>query len=262
MTDDAREQDDRWTVLHELEDWLETPMLVLSAVWLVLFIVEFTRGLSPALELAGQVIWALFVLDFVLRLVLAPSKGAYLRHNVLTVVSLVVPAVRMLRVVRIARVLRAAHAVRGVRLVKVVGTLNRGMRSIGRTFSRRGFVYVVALTLVVITAGAAGILGFERDVAGSPIDSYWDALWWTAMLMTTMGSDYFPRSAEGRILCVLIALYAFAVFGYVTATLATFFIDRDAADPTTEVAGRGAIMALTDEVRELRAELRAVRERR
>ena len=32
---------------------------------------------------------------------------------------------------------------------------------------------------------------------------------------------------EGRILCFILVLYAFSVFGYVTATLATFFVGRD-----------------------------------
>jgi len=36
--------------------------------------------------------------------------------------------------------------------------------------------------------------------------------------------------------CFLLALYAFAVFGYVTATLATFFIDRDADSEEAKVA--------------------------
>jgi hypothetical protein len=79
---------------------------------------------------------------------------------------------------------------------------------------------------------------FERDVPESPLASYGAALWWTAMVMTTMGSDYFPRSAEGRALCVLLALFAFAVFGYVTATLATYFVGRDAAAADAEVAAR------------------------
>lgn len=240
---------ERWHELHELEEWLEKPMLVLSVAWLALVVVEFTRGLSPALETAGWVIWGIFVLDFALRFVLAPRKLEYLRTNVLTAISLMVPALRVLRVLRVfraVRLLRAARAVRGVRLVKVVGTLNRGMRSLGRTFSRRGVGYVVALTVVVVLAGAAGMLSFERGVPGSTIDSYWDALWWTSMIMTTMGSDYFPRTAEGRVLCVILALYAFAVFGYVTATLATFFIDSDARNPDAE---------LSRELRGIRAQL-------
>ncbi|MBA3890647.1 MAG: potassium channel family protein [Gemmatimonadaceae bacterium] len=226
---------ERWYELHQLEEWLEKPMLVLSVAWLALVVVEFTQGLSRAMQTAGWVIWGVFVLDFVLRFVLAPRKREYLHNNVLTAVSLIVPALRVLRIFRAMKVLQAARAVRGVRLVKVVGTLNRGMRSLGRTFSRRGVGYVVALTIVVVLTGAAGMLSFERGVPGGTIGGYWDAVWWTSMIMTTMGSDYFPRTPEGRFLCVILALYAFAVFGYVTATLATFFIDSDAKDPEAEL---------------------------
>ena len=97
---------------------------------------------------------------------------------------------------------------------------------------------------------------FEAPGAdGRGIGSYGEALWWTAMLMTTMGSEYWPRSAEGRALCLLLALYAFAVFGYVTATLATYFVGRDAADPDAEVAGAADVAALRAELAALRREL-------
>ncbi|MEO7521479.1 MAG: potassium channel family protein [Gemmatimonas sp.] len=256
--DDEVHPEHRWETLHDLEDWLERPMLVLGFVWLALFVLEFTRGLPGWLEVVGWTIWAAFIFDFALRFALAPDKSAYLRTNWLTALSLLVPAVRVLRVARAFRALRAARAVRGLRLVKVVGSLNRGMRTLSRSFARRGFGYVAALTLLVSLAGADGIFAFERDVAGSPITTFSAALWWTAMMMTTMGSDYFPQSAEGRALCVLLALFAFAVFGYVTATLATFFVGRDAAAPDAEVAGQGAVNALTAEVRALRAEVRAL----
>jgi hypothetical protein len=84
----------RWEILQQLEDWLEIPMVVLGFVWLVLLVVELTRGLHPFLEAAGTVIWILFVLDFLLRFTLAPRKLAYLKHNVLILVALVLPARR------------------------------------------------------------------------------------------------------------------------------------------------------------------------
>jgi voltage-gated potassium channel len=49
------------------------------------------------------------------------------------------------------------------------------------------------------------------------------------MLLTTMGSDYWPRTPEGRVLCLLLALYAFAVFGYMTAAIAAYFVGKDKA---------------------------------
>jgi voltage-gated potassium channel len=73
------------------------------------------------------------------------------------------------------------------------------------------------------------------------------------MIMTTMGSTYWPQTLEGRVLCLLLALYAFAVFGYVTATLASYFIDRDADRPDAAIAGQRVIEDLRAEVAALRA---------
>ena len=110
-------------------------------------------------------------------------------------------------------------------------------------------------------AGAAGMYTFERDAPGTSLNSYGESVWWTAMLMTTMGSEYWPKTPEGRALCMLLALYAFAVFGYVTATLATYFVGRDAESTEGEVAGAQAIQELTNEVRALRQEVQRLTER-
>ena len=254
MTNDERQvlDHERWQVLEQLEDWLETPMLVLGFVWLALLVVELIWGLTPLLEVAGTVIWAVFILDFALRFTLAPRKGDYLQNNWLTAVSLVLPALRVFRVARAFRALRAARAARGLRLVKIVGSLNRGMRALGRSMGRRGLVYVVVLTTIVTLAGAAGMYAFESEYG---LADYPTALWWTAMIMATMGSDYWPQTAEGRVLCFLLALYAFAVFGYVTASIASFFVGRDAEDPEAEVAGTAALAELQREIAALRAEL-------
>jgi voltage-gated potassium channel len=252
---------ERFELLERIERWLDTPMFVLGLVWLALLVLEFSRGLGPALTRLGTAIWIVFILEFALRFVLAPRKVAYLRSNWLTALSLVVPALRVLRIARVFRVLRFARAARGATLVRVLGSVNRAMRGLGRTFGRRGVGYVVALTIVVLLAGAAGMLAFERDapgVAGGGIHDFGTALWWTAMVLTTMGSDYFPRTAEGRALCLALAVYGFTVFGYVTATLATFFVARDAEDDEGELAGQTAIEALRQEIAALRAEVRAL----
>lgn len=223
----APERDERWATLHELDEWLRTPMLLLSFAWLALVLVELAWGSSELLETFGTVIWIVFLLEFALRLTLAPEKGAFLRSNWLTVIALAVPA---LRLVRALRVLRAARALRGFRLVRIVGTANRGMNALRVALKRRGLGYVVALTAVIALLGAGGMLAFEpaSEVDGG-FASYGDALWWTGMLLVTMGSEFWPRTPEGRILCFLLALYGFAVFGYITASFASFFVGRDVA---------------------------------
>jgi voltage-gated potassium channel len=75
------------------------------------------------------------------------------------------------------------------------------------------------------------------------------------MLMTTLGSEYWPQTPEGRVLCLLLSIYALAVFGYLTASIASFFIGQDAEADDGEVAGAADIRALRREIASLRAEL-------
>lgn len=247
----------RYELLQRLEGWLETPMLVLAFVWLVLLIVELVRGESLLFYFFATAIWVVFIIDFAVKLVLAPDKAGYLKGNWLTTISLLLPALRIFRVFRAFRLIRLARAGRGLRLVRVVSSLNRGMKVLGASLSRRGFGYVITLTVVVMFAGAAGMYAFENEAPGGP-NNYGESLWWTAMIMTTMGSEYWPLTAEGRVLCVFLALYAFGVFGYVTAALATFFVGRDADSVDAELAGAKQLAGLRDEVIALRDEIRAL----
>lgn len=249
---------ERRQLLDQLEEWLETPLLMLGFIWLAMFVYELVWGEGYLLNAANTVIWIIFIGDFLLKFTIAPDKFDYLKANWLTVIALAVPALRVFRIFRIVRLLRAAPAARGLRLVRLVGSLNRGMRALKNAMGRRGAGYVIALTLLVTFIGAAAMYAFEKGQPDSPLHDYGSALWWTAMVMTTMGSDYFPRTAEGRMLCVALAVFAFAVFGYVTATLATFFIGRDAANEEAEVAGAEQINMLFDEIAGLRAEVRAL----
>ncbi len=251
---------ERYELLQRLEDWLETPMLILAFVWLALLIGELILGESLAFEVIGTIIWVIFIIHFAVEFILAPRKVTYLRNNWLTALSLLVPALRIFRIFRVVRLLRVARVGRGLRLFRVVSSLNRGMRALRAALERRGFGYVIILTILVIFAGAAGMYAFESGIPGG-LNTYGEAVWWTAMIMTTLGSEYWPQTLEGRVLGYLLALYAFGIFGYVTATLATFFVGRDAENAEGEVAGANELVALRQEVSALRDDIRTLLER-
>ncbi|MEO5952962.1 MAG: ion transporter, partial [Chloroflexia bacterium] len=241
---------ERHEILEQVESWLELPMLALGLGWLILFVVEVVWGLSRFLQTVSTAIWIIFIIDFVVRFTLAPFKLNYLKKNWLTALSLAAPALRLLKIARLAQILRVTRVARGMTLLRIVASLNRGMRALSATMRRRGFGYVVLLTIIVGLVGAAGMLAFEGNnvssvtatavtsgaAAAQGFQGYSGALWWTAMALTTMGSDYSPMTPEGRILAFIIALYAFAAFGYVTATLATFFIGRDSQSQKDEIS--------------------------
>lgn len=253
---------ERWTLLEQINRLTDKPLVGLSFAWLALLVLDLTRGLGPFLQSVTYVIWVLFIADFVLELVIAPNKATYLRQNWLTVVSLLLPAVRTLRVFRALRVLRAARAVRSVSLLRLLTSLNRGIRAMSKTFGRRGMGYVIALTTLVTFGGAAGMYAFESpaslgeaQLGGKGLASYGEAVWWTAMIMTTLGSDYWPQTAEGRILGWLLALFAFAIFGYITATIASFFVSQDTdtdSEPVVHETTNAELAALRSEVIALR----------
>jgi voltage-gated potassium channel len=245
----------RWRLIGELDRWLRWPMIMLAFVWLAIVVVDLTSGTTPFLEAVSTVIWVIFIVEFAVRLLIAPAKGEFLRHNWLTLLALVVPALRLFRAFAI---LRAARALRALRLVRIVGTANRSMRALRVSLERRRVGYVTGLTLLVVFLGAAGMWSLEsaREVPGG-FDDYADALWWTAMLLTTIGSAYWPVTDEGRLLGLLLSIYGLGVFGYITAILASFFVGRDAEDSGGPVAGNKELRALRAEIAALRTELSA-----
>jgi len=235
---------ERKKLLNSLQRLLEGPMIFLGFVWLALLVIELVWSLTPVLQKISIAIWGLFIVDFLLKFSLAPKKLRFLKTNWLTAVSLLIPALRVFRLVRILRLLR------GVRLIRVVTSLNRTMKSLGATMKRRGFVYVVILALVVTFGGAAGMFAIEKGNPG--FENYGMALWWTAMRVITAGSEAWPLTSEGRALAFVLAVFGYAIFGYVTATIATFFIGRDAEEKDTPVAGAKQI----DELKQMIASLK------
>lgn len=257
MSEPEQFAEEREGLLEQLEGVLEGPLIVLGFIWLALIVVDLVWGLRPLLARLMTLIWIVFILDFVLRLWVAPSKPRFLKRNWLTAISLVLPALRALRALAVVRL-----ALRGARLVSIVGSLNRGMSALRKSMRRHGFGYVVALTALVTVVGAAGLYAFEGPAASrGGLTSYGEALWSAAMIMTTLGSQYAAQTAEGRILTLVLAVYAFAVFGYVTAALASYLVGRDADNPDAEIAGAKELAALREEVAALRAEIGALPER-
>ena len=62
---DTPQEEERWRVLSQLEEWIETPMVVLSFIWLSLVIVELIWTTSGVFELLGTIIWIVFIAAFV-----------------------------------------------------------------------------------------------------------------------------------------------------------------------------------------------------
>jgi voltage-gated potassium channel len=221
---------ERKKLLIQINTLTDRPLFYLSFIWLGITILELSVGVNQTLENISYVIWGLFIVDFLLELTIAPSNKKFLKENWLIGLSLLLPALRLLRILKFARYLRLLRSLRSISLVKIIASLNRSISTVRANAKHYGVRYVFSVSSLVVLVGAAGILNFEhaeaqqRGIDG--MENYGDALWWTVMMMTTIGSEYIPHTTSGRLLAIVISFYAIAIFGYITAILASLLIER------------------------------------
>jgi voltage-gated potassium channel len=249
----------RWEIVQQLSHMLEFPMIILAFAWVALFVYTIAvPGANPLAKDALAIIWYVFAADFLLRFLVAPSKRDFLKHNWIGAMSLLLPALRSLQIIPAMSTLYTMSLLSGSNSLVLVllGSVHRGIRALHKLLRRRATAYVVMMTLMVLLAGAGGMLAFERDVPSKiGIYTYPQALYWTMMLLSTIGSDYWPQTAQGKLLCVALSLYAVGILSYVAATLASFFIGSDAADPKGDIASEQELRELKREIRNLRRQL-------
>ncbi|MEU7315678.1 potassium channel family protein [Streptomyces sp. NPDC007083] len=182
---------------------------------------------------ASWITWGLFALDYVVRLVRAVDRWVYFKRNLFTLATVVLPFFRPLRMLRV---------------LTVMSVLNRRA-----AVSLRGQVttYAAGATGLLMFCGALAVLDAERGVEGATIDSFPDAVWWAFATVTTVGyGDYYPVTTTGRLVAVLLMIAGIAVLGVVSASLASWFIERVSSAGTEErTATRQEIHELTEVIR-------------
>ncbi|MHB0912725.1 MAG: ion transporter [Armatimonadota bacterium] len=210
---------------------LELPMFLLAMVMLAIFIVELTVQLSPdirrTLAFIASAIWWLFVAEYAFRVFTAEDRLDYLKTHWLDALFVLVPFLRVFAIFRVVRATRLLRTIRPPLLLKTFVTTRRGLRQLGGVLGRRSFPYVVATTIVVFFVGSLIIYLLERGVQGANITTFGNAMWWSIGVITTVGNELYPVSAEGRIIASLIMIYGVGIFGYIAATLASYFVSAE-----------------------------------
>lgn len=208
--------------LETYEQRTSFAMVVLALTYLGIFSVQVLATSLSAdqqglLVVLSNAIWLVFVVDLVVRVVLAPRRIDYLLRHPIDVIAVVIPAFRALRVLRVITA--------GQWLVQ------RGARlAVGRT-ALAVCVAVVFLALL----GSLSVLSAERGAPGSNIGNFGDALWWAAETISTVGyGDTYPVTFEGRIVAVGMMVLGVSLLGIVSAGLATTLLTRLRGDSESE----------------------------
>lgn len=206
---------------EELLDRLTPVMTALSALFLLVVLGEqFARPDSPlslGLTVTGWALWAVFVAEFVARLVVAPDSRRFLRRNWWQIIFLVLPFLRVLRLVRAVRVLRTG---------RVLSSAIRSSRSARSVLGGRvGWLAVVSAIAVL---GSSQLLYEFGDYA-----SYGDALH-AAALATISGTPLGRDDSFSQVLDIVLTTFSVVVFATLAGSLGAYFLETRGRSSTAE----------------------------
>jgi voltage-gated potassium channel len=196
---------------------------VLSVVFIVCYSI---RCLDPAigpdertlLRVVLTTIWVVFVVDYVVRLILADRKGAFVRANVPDLLAALIPIFRPFR---------------------LLGELRRisfFRRHSGSAVRARVVAYSLGFVVLWVYTIAVTVVAAERGAHGATILSLGDAIYWAVVTISTVGyGDMVPVTTFGRVLAVMLMLSGILIVGVTTATVVSYFnetIRRRVAPPS------------------------------
>ena len=214
-------------------------MLVAALLFIPLLIAEAVGwGSRVAIETAYLLLSALFAVEYVVKLYLAPDRWRMVRTHVLDLVLIVLPFLRPLRAARALRLLRAGAAA------------GRAGVALRRVTSRRGFRGFLLIVLNATILGGVLLWLVERGV-NDAVTTPLDGIWWALVTATTVGyGDIYPVTPEGRGIGAVMMLVGISLLSVVTANIAAFFVEED-ADGLADVTARlDRIEALLQEQRD------------
>lgn len=119
-----------YRTFYWLEEHLEIPMFLLAIIWLFLLIKELTSGLTLLQEKLIYLIWILFIFEFVVKLTIAPRRLDFLKNNWITIIALVIPAMRVFRIIRAVSLLNSVRVVNSTRIIRALTSGKRFLSSL------------------------------------------------------------------------------------------------------------------------------------
>jgi voltage-gated potassium channel len=146
--------------------------LALGAVWLVL-LPDDSLWVGPA----NLMIWAVFVVDYGVRLVRSGQRRRFVRQNVPDLI-----AILPLDLLLAEADLGFTRVLRLFRLLRVGALLWRASRNVSGVLKTNGLGFVLSFAAALVFAGGIAVWYVEPEIG-----TVADGVWWSLVTTTTVG---------------------------------------------------------------------------
>src|SRR5260221_7958058 len=209
----ARPSGGRHDLVDQIERVTKYPMCLVGMAWLVIVVVVVTTDVnsSASIPLVGTLfaLWAILLVEYVVRLVVTPDRRGYLKRRWVEPATVAVPPLQGWHLVGIEKMSLLVH---------------EGELRVEAILKHHSLFRVLIAAAATLFLGAWLVLLFEENAKGSNIHSYPDALWWAVVTVTTVGyGDRYPGTEGGRVVAAVLMLLGIGLIGVLTATVASVF---------------------------------------
>lgn len=228
-------------------------VLTIYSVFIFLFIYILPIGqlARRPLMLIDFLISLVFLFDFFRALRQSPSRSAYLRWGWLDLLGSL-PGLPFLRPARIPRAVWLAKNLRRKRLSGAV-------QELGQDRAATAVMLILLIALLSLSIFSGLVLVFEGQAPNANIRSPDDALWWTLVTISTVGyGDFYPVTAPGRFLAMILITFGISIFGVISSALASWFLRP--LNRREEFRRDREAQILREEIVALRSELQALKQ--
>lgn len=175
-----------------------------------------------ALFLADVTLSLIFVIEYVLRILTAENKRAYVTSfygliDLVALSPLFIHAAASLRVLRLLRVLRVLRLLKVTRYTNAIDRYKLALKSVvaeATLFASVAAIFIISFAFLIYEV--------ENEMQPDKYSNIFDAIWWAVISLTSVGyGDVFPVTPTGKMLTLAMVLTGMGIVAVPTALLAS-----------------------------------------
>lgn len=165
----------------------------------------------------------IFIIDLFVEMHYAGNKWRFFRHRI-AFLLLSIPYLNLISLLDIELSADALYFVRFIPLARGALALSIVIGYVSSNAVTSLFMSYIAIMLLVTYF--CSLIFFQKEQPVNPqVDTYWTALWWAAMNMSTVGCDVSPVTVSGKIVAVILPIAGMVIFPLFTVYL-TDYVSR------------------------------------